>query len=126
MLLLASAVKGLSCLSTCFGSWQLTPPFTSCSILTPFSGPHRSPKPLLGLSVPVSAFQFEKYRRIGNSHGGFDQEDAKFVADTIQLRDDLVMRKGEDFLPLQKSCELFPIGRDTRSILLRDELHFCI
>ena len=52
---------------------------------------HGSPKLLLGLSIPISAVQFEKNRRIRNSHVGFDYEHSKQLPGAIEFRDDVFM-----------------------------------
>src|SRR6266576_3561717 len=85
------------------------------------SGPDRRPKLLLGLSIPISAVQFEKHGCIWNSHVGFDYEHSEQLASTIDLRDDLFVWKDTHFRSCEKDAELFSVGTDARSVFLTNK-----
>ena len=87
---------------------------------------HRGPKPLLTLSIPISAVQFEKHGCIRNSHVGFDYQHSKQLASAIELRDDLFVWKDAHFGFREKAAEPFPVGTDARGVFLTNEGQFLV
>ena len=89
-------------------------------------GLHRGPKALFGLSIPISAVQFEKNGRIWNSHVGFDYKHSKQFACAIELRDDLFVWKNSYLGSGQQASEPFPVGTDARGVLLTNAGQFLV
>src|SRR6476661_2519259 len=90
------------------------------------SGFHRCPKAFFGLSIPITAVQFEKYGCIWNSHAGFDYEHSKQLASAIELRDDLFVRKDAPLRSRKQVAKLFPIRSNPRGVFFANERQFLV
>src|SRR6266496_2629050 len=104
---------------------KLTPP-ALCSMRTSTSTSHCGAELLLGLFVPITAHQLQKHRSIGNPHVGLNEEHPKFLANAIQLRNNIVMRKHTHVVCFKESAELFAVRTDARSVFFTHEAQFLV
>jgi hypothetical protein len=71
---------------------------------------HRRPQLLLGLSIPISAVQFEENRCIRKPHVGFDYQHSKQLASAIELRDYLFVGKDTHLGSREQGAEPFSVA----------------